>query len=143
MPIHGGINIFIGWVRCFFQQGRRRHDLSTLAVAALWDLFGDPGDLYGMLIARRQSFNSRNVLAGDLRYRNGTRPDGGAVNVHSACAAQPRAATELGAGELQGVTQDPKKRRFGCDAGLAVAAVHAQGKVSHVGLESGWRNEPW
>jgi len=103
MPIHRRINIFVGWVRCFFQQGRRRHDLSTLAVAALWDLFGDPGDLYGMLIARRQSFNGRNVLGSDLRYRNGTRPDGGAVDVHSARPAQARAASELGARELQRV----------------------------------------
>ncbi len=58
---HGAIDVGIGRRGSFFQQCRRRHDLSGLAVAALRDLQFDPGRLHRLGLLALQALNGRDV----------------------------------------------------------------------------------
>jgi hypothetical protein len=64
IALHGRINFLIGWVRIMAEQGGRGHDLSGVAIAALRDLFFDPGFLYGMVIILRKAFDCGYLPAG-------------------------------------------------------------------------------
>ncbi len=61
---HRGIDVGIGRRGILFQQRRRRHDLSGLAVAALRDLQFDPGRLHRLGLLALQALDGR-----DLRDR--------------------------------------------------------------------------
>ena len=47
--------------------------------------------------------------------RGGTGPNGGPIHVHGAGSAEAATAAEFGAGQPNGVTNDPKQRRLGLD----------------------------
>src|SRR5262245_55213687 len=59
---HGRVDLRICWPGIFLQQGRRVHDLTGLAVAALRDAFLNPRLLQRVCAIRGQPFNRRNIF---------------------------------------------------------------------------------
>jgi hypothetical protein len=51
---HGAIDLIVRGMWSFREQRRRRHDLTALAIPALWHLLGDPRQLYGMIAGSGQ-----------------------------------------------------------------------------------------
>src|SRR5690349_16624306 len=92
---HGHIDIFICWMWISFQQCDSRHDLSTLAVAALWDVCFIPGKLYRMRAIFAQPFDGCHFCIFDCRYRQGAGPHRIIVYQYCAGATLSNAATEF------------------------------------------------
>src|SRR5215212_4533288 len=88
-------------LRFLLEQIGGAHDLAGLAVAALRYVFRKPGLLHRMAGVGRKPLNGCDRLAGLLRELRLARIGALAVDVHHAGAAEPRTATELGAGELK------------------------------------------
>ena len=63
---HGFVDIGVGGVRVLSEQRGGGYNLSGLAVAALWDLFSDPGFLDQMQTVCGKTFDSDNSLAAAL-----------------------------------------------------------------------------
>src|SRR5213592_2351194 len=128
---HGGVDVLVAGMGIFREQGRRRHDLTGLAVAALRHVFLDPGLLDRVAAIRRQAFDRRDALAGD----GGDGQDAGtgrdAVQMHRAGAALGDAAPELGAGETERVAQDPEQWGVGGDRDRPGLAVDHEGDWGH------------
>src|SRR4051794_16653561 len=91
------------------EQIGRAHDLAGLAVAALRHPLGEPGLLHRMAGVGGQALDGGHRLAGDLRHLRLAGEGALAVDVHHAGAAQPGAAAELGAGELEILADHPQQ----------------------------------
>src|SRR4029077_18670690 len=120
---HGVIDVGLGGFRLLRQEGDSKHNLAGLAVAALWDVFGDPGLLHGMRTVGRQAFDGGDFFslhAGDRSYAGAS---GLAVDVHGAGATERHAAAKFSAGQVESVAQHPKQWHLRVDThcgGLAV-----------------------
>src|SRR5712691_371087 len=68
VAIHVGDDLIAVRLGILLEQSRRLHYLAGLAIAALRDLFGDPGLLQRVARVRRQTFDGRDLLAADVRY---------------------------------------------------------------------------
>jgi hypothetical protein len=78
-----------------------------------------------------EALDGHDLLVGGPPHGGDARPDGLAVEVDGAGAAQGHAATELGAGQAQRFAEDPEQRRVVRDVHGAVFAIHAE--VDHGG----------
>src|ERR1700688_4617393 len=60
----GFVDVLVGRLRLLLEKRRPRHDHSTLAIAALWNVVGDPGLLHLVQGAVRgsQSFNGGDLF---------------------------------------------------------------------------------
>lgn len=112
---HGVVDIGIGGMGFFREQSRRGHDLAGLAIAALRNIFLDPGTLDGMAPILGETFDGGDFFAGNVGDGQHARARGFAVDVHGASAALHDAASEFRAGHVQGVAQDPEERHVGAD----------------------------
>src|SRR5262245_6969379 len=65
---HSGVDVLVGWFGFSCKQCGRGHQLSRLAVSALWNLFGDPCLLQRVARRGRKSLDRRNFLGADARY---------------------------------------------------------------------------
>src|SRR5947208_17123517 len=95
---HGGINVGIGRVRFFRQQCGRGHQLSGLAVAALWHLLRNPGRLQRVIRRWRQALDRPHLFAPDARDRGDAGTNGLPVELERARPALRPTAAELLAG---------------------------------------------
>jgi hypothetical protein len=59
---HGFVDLLAGWMGIFCQESHGLHDLSRLAVTALWNLLGNPGALDRVAAIRRETFNRGDLL---------------------------------------------------------------------------------
>src|ERR1700719_2693867 len=89
---HEVIDIGVGRVGLLGEQRDCGHDLSGLAVAALRDVFCDPGLLDRVAPVGGQAFYGRNFFAGDAGDRRNARACGFPVDVHGARAAEGHTA---------------------------------------------------
>jgi len=64
---HGRIDISVGGIRFLGEQGDGGHDLPGLAVAALGNIFFDPGLLDGVAAVGGKAFDGGDFLSGDGR----------------------------------------------------------------------------
>ncbi len=97
------------------EERHGRHDLAGLAIAALRNLFGNPGLLNGVAAVRREAFDSGDLLAGRGGNRQSTGALSGAVDVNGTGAALGDTAAVFGAGHVERVAKDPQKRGRGID----------------------------
>src|SRR5580658_3282356 len=126
------------------QEFGRLHDLPRLAVAALRDLMGDPRFLQWMAGIRRQAFDRRHLLVGHFGEMRLTGAHSLAVNVDRAGAAQPGAAAELGAGQLDMFADNPKQRRISIGINARGFAIDRKGNRRHETSPSfGAREKLW
>jgi hypothetical protein len=123
---HRGVDVFICGRRFGREQRGGRHDLPGLAVAALRYVQFDPCLLQRMTTIRRQAFDRRDRFASHRTHRRDARTSSGAFNVNRASATQRHAATVLGAGHSQRVTQYPKKGRVIGDVDIVRLPVDRQ-----------------
>jgi hypothetical protein len=110
---HRRIDIGIVGARRTFQQRRRRHDLTGLAIAAL-DHFQIEPRLLRLGSCRRSAdaLDRGDGAVADGADRQQARAHGFAVEVHRAGAALRDAAAEFRAGESQEIAQHPKQRHI-------------------------------
>src|SRR5215471_13192344 len=87
VPTHGLGDLVVGWMGILRQQRRRRHDLSRLTVAALWNILGDPCLLQFVESIEREAFYGRDVLACNLRNRRRAGAHRSSIDVHRTGAA--------------------------------------------------------
>src|SRR6266478_5305337 len=123
---HRGVDVGIRRLRGVRQQGRRRHDLAGLTIAALRHVQLDPGLLYRMAAIGRQTLDGGHAPRADGVHTRDARVDWLPVQVYGARTAQGHAAAELGAGQAQRVAQHPQQRRVGIDIDFGVLAVDAE-----------------
>src|SRR5258708_2697622 len=107
--IGNAVDVGIGGIGLFLEQSRRRHDLARLAIAALRDIFGDPGGLHRMklTVSGCETLASGDVLAGYACHGDRAGAHRNAVDVNRAGAALRDAATEFRAGQSDLVAQRP------------------------------------
>src|SRR5215472_8831615 len=113
------------------QKRRGLHDLTRLAVAALWDLLGDPGFLDRMAQIGGETLNGGDPLRA---YRAHWRLAGAhrlSIEVHRTRSAQTHAAAILRAGQSQCVAQSPQQRDIGRKVNFVWLAVHHKARMSH------------
>src|ERR1700728_2074391 len=102
-----GVDIGIGRTGKLFEERDRGHDLPRLAVAALRNVFRNPGALHRMAIVRGEAFDGGNLRAikGADWHRAGAHRL--AVDMHRTGAALCDAATEIRAGQTDDIAHDP------------------------------------
>src|SRR5712671_419850 len=111
---HCSINIGIIGIRRGTDQGRCGHDLTRLAIAALYDLQIEPGFLHFRAGRRRtDAFDGGDGAIAYRADRQHARAHRFAVDVHGACAALRDAATKLRSGQTEDVTKHPEQRHVG------------------------------
>ena len=111
IAVHVRDDFGFGGIGILRKQRRGLHDLPGLAVAALRYLLGDPGPLQRVFALGIETFDGGDLFASGLRYRGLAGAHRLTVEVNSASAAQTGAATELRAGHLQMLADDPQQRR--------------------------------
>ena len=94
------------------KEGRRRHNLSGLTVAALGDILLAPGDLEGMSALSREPLNGGDLGAAYIRGRDHTGSSRIPVNEHGAGATLRDTATVFGARQAEVIPQEPEQRRI-------------------------------
>jgi len=125
---HGGIDIGIGRFFIGSEQGRRRHDLARLAVAALYDVDLAPGGLHHLAdLVFAHMFDGGDFLAGCRGNWGHARAYGLAVEVYGAGTALCHAAAELSAGQVGDIAQGPQDGHVIGGVELFVFAVDIQG----------------
>ena len=86
------------------------------------------------LIAFRQSLDRRELAAVRLRGQQGARLHRLSVQEHRAGAAAGRVASDVGAGEPEGLAEEVHEERAGLDLGLTHRPVDGDGDGRHGGL---------
>ncbi len=109
---HGVIDLRIARLRRALEQGRRRHDLASLAIAALRHVQLLPSLLQGMHGMRIEAFYRGYFFLAERRNRCETGAGRHTVDVHRACTALADAAAEFGADQIQAVAQGPQQWRI-------------------------------
>src|SRR5215831_14955732 len=123
---HGLIDVRVGGIRRLREQRGSGHDLAALAIAALRHIELHPRALHRMRPIRREPFDRRHALAGDIRDRDAARLHGAAIDVNRARAALGKAATEFRAGEADRVAQHPKQGHLAGNVGRLSLAVEGE-----------------
>src|SRR6266852_6787977 len=101
---HRAIDVRIGGMRRVGEKRRGGHDLTRLAVAALYHLEIEPGLLHALPGGRlTDRLDGGDALTDGGDHGRGTRADRLAVQVHGAGAAQSEPAPELRAREAEHV----------------------------------------
>src|SRR5215211_315489 len=93
------------------QQIGGAHDLPGLTIAALRHVLGQPRLLQPVRRVRRQAFDRRHAASGDFGHLRLAGECSLAVDMDHAGPAQPGAASELRAGELEALADHPQQRR--------------------------------
>ena len=113
---HGFVDVGIGGFGFSGQESRSCHEHATLAVAALRDLLFNPSLLQSTgFVGCAQRFDGFDVGSCNTGHRGDARSDGLAVFVDGAGTARCDATTEFGAGEVEGVSQNPEQGHLGVD----------------------------
>jgi hypothetical protein len=112
---HEVVDIGVGGFWFLGEQRDCGHDLAGLAIAALRDVFCDPGLLDGVGAVGGEAFDGGDFFAADGGDLSDTGAGGFAVDVHGAGAAKGHAAAEFCAGHVEGVAEHPEKGHVGAD----------------------------
>src|SRR6267154_6388257 len=123
----GLVDVPIGRLRLLLEQCCDRHDHSALAISALRDVIGDPGQLHLVQCAfGGQSFDGRDLLADGFADHHAARPHGDAVDMNGAGAALCDAATIFGAGQAGIFPDRPEQWRVGFDVQIESFAIDCE-----------------
>ena len=124
---HGRIDVFIGGLGFFLEQGHGRQHLATLAIAALGHLVIDPRLLHSVQFAFVcQAFDGHDFLTGCHRHRVGAGANGFAIQKHGTGATLGHAAAKFGPFDVEFVTQSPQQGHLGFDIERVALSVDRQ-----------------
>src|SRR5712672_3923172 len=107
----GVVDILVGRLRLFLEQGRDRHDHAALAIATLRNVVRDPGLLH--LVQRAiagEAFDGGDLFAGGFADRDAAGAHRNAVDMDRAGPALCNAATVFGPGQSDILPNRPKQR---------------------------------
>src|SRR5260370_26100543 len=90
------------------QQCGRLHDLTGLAIAALWDIEIAPCLLNRMIACRMEAFDRRDLPADDVGNRGDTGAYGLLVDKDGASSAEGLSAAQLGARRSHFIADKPE-----------------------------------
>lgn len=93
------------------EKRQRAHDHAGVTVTALRRVELDPGGLDRVAPVTRHAFDSRNRLTTGVRRRNTAGTHRLSIDEHGTRATGPYTAAELGSGQPDVITNDPKQRR--------------------------------
>src|SRR3954471_4314363 len=106
----GLVDIRIGRLRLLLEKRRHGHDHAALAIAALWNVVGDPGLLHLVQCAiGGEAFNRGDLFAGGLADQDAARAHRDAVDMDRAGSALCNAATVFRAGQPDVLANRPKQ----------------------------------
>src|ERR1700691_3057299 len=132
---HGRVNVRIVRVRVAVKQRRGRHDLASLAIAALGHCIFHPGLLDLSAVGRTtNSFNGDDGAGADIANGQLTRTHRLAPHMHGADAAWGDAAAIFGADQIEMVAQHPQKRRVLRRIDLARLSVDCESEHISISL---------
>src|SRR5882757_1759864 len=107
----GLVDILVGRLRLFLEQGRDRHDHAALAIATLRNIVGHPGLLYLVQCAiAGESFDGDDLFADGFADRDAAGAHRNAVDMDRAGPALCNAATVFGSGQSDILPNRPKQR---------------------------------
>lgn len=106
---HDRVNFGIAGIFLFLKQSSRGHGHSRLAVAALRDVFLQPGTLARMISVKGKPLDSCVVLISRGGQCDLTGADSPTVLMNSAGPANARAASVFGSGQMQQIAERPKQ----------------------------------
>lgn len=109
-----------------FQQARCLHDLPGLTVAALWNLFCNPGRLQCFASFGFKTLDCRDCLARDCAERRHASSNRVTRKMYRAGATHRDAAAEFGALLLQFIANHPQKWRIRRTVGRNSFAVQLE-----------------
>jgi hypothetical protein len=92
---HGFVDIFVGGLGVLLEEHGGAHDLSGLAITALWDVDFNPGALQGMSEIVRKAFDRGDVLSGNARERSNAGTNGVSIEMDGTGSAERHAATKF------------------------------------------------
>src|SRR5215831_15713405 len=130
---HGGIDFGIRRLRDPCEQGRSRHDLPGLTVAALRNIELDPGALYGVTVVGREALDGDNALAAGGAQRRYAGTHRRTFQVHCAGTTQRHTAAVLGASQSDDVAQRPQQRHVAIGIESGIPAVENESDHRLVG----------
>src|SRR5690606_34248164 len=96
IAVHGCFNLLVSGVCILVEQGRGRHDLSGLAIPALWHIHFQPGFLHRMVSILGESFYGGDLLIAYRRYGQRTGARRRTIYMNSTGPALRYAAAILG-----------------------------------------------
>ena len=128
---HGVVDVFVGGLGIFGEEGGSGHELAGLTVAALGDVEFTPSFLEGMGSIGREALDGDDGLAADAGDRSHAGLDGLTAYMDGAGAALADAATEFGANEVEVIAEHPQERGLGSHVHGAGLAVNLEGELSH------------
>jgi hypothetical protein len=123
-------------MRLFMEQRGGGHNHAGLAIAALRNVFVNPGALTRMFRCGAETFNRSVALTVRLGDWNLAGTGGIAVVMHRTRAANAHAAAVFCAGQLKEIAKDPEKRHVGRGGNLVVYSVDGYGKNRHFVLQA-------
>ena len=131
---HGFVDIGVGGVSFLSKQRGCGHDLSGLAIAALRNLFSDPGILDRMWTVCCKTFDGENSLA--CRGCDGGLAGAGcnAVDLNGAGSAQTDTAAVFCACHVKQVAEHPEQRHLRIGIYGLLAAVNLKCEPGHCRL---------
>src|ERR1700733_368311 len=135
VAFHRFADLIVGWLLVAGQQRRRRHDLTSLAIAALRHTEFAPRLLDRVLTLGVKTLDGGNGLAGDIRHGDDAGAGRLAVKVDSAGPAESDAAAELRSSQAERVAQVPQERHRRIAVEYALLSVHTN--IDHRSLR--WR----
>src|SRR5271170_909030 len=110
IALQGAADFRLAGLRRLLQESDDRKYHAWCTVTALQRVGLDEGVLHRMEFAvLLQTFNRRDLFAGDSGHARHARSHGRALNQHGACAAMALAASVFRAGEFQFVAKDPEQ----------------------------------
>jgi hypothetical protein len=119
-----GVDVRISWIWAFVKQRHNAHDHARLAIATLWYVEIDPGELHGMHPVRRQAFDGGNRLTDRGRNRNTAGANRSVVDVQSAGPALRNATAEFSAREPKLIADHPEQGSFRCYVDRMANSIH-------------------
>jgi hypothetical protein len=134
---HGDIDVRICRRFVVREERCRRHNLSRLAVPALYDLELEPRTLgRGAAWCLTYPLDSGYARGPDRRYRQYAGPDRTPVQVYGACPALGDTASKLCPGEAKDVAQCPQQRHLGGQIRRARLSIDVETNLHGVDLSA-------
>src|ERR1700691_2760954 len=135
VAFHRFADLIVGWFLVAGQQRRRRHDLTSLAIAALRHTEFAPRLLDRVLTLGVETLDSGNGFAGDVRHGDDAGAGRLAIEMDGASSAERDAAAEFRSSQAELVAQIPQERHRRIAVEFMLLPVHTN--IDHRSLR--WR----
>jgi hypothetical protein len=120
---HRFANLIVVGFCIFDQQGCGLHDLTGLAISALWNIELAPGLLHRVIPGGMKTFDCRNFPVDGIGNRGDAGANGLLVEHNGACPAQSLAAAVFRARQAGLIAEKPKQREIRVAVPILLLAI--------------------